>query len=385
MRLQVWGIMGGSFDPVHNGHLQMAECTLHQMRLDGVIWIPTGDPPHKSDLAPAQDRLRMVELATERHACFVASDMEITRNQTTYTVDTLRELHKQRPNDQFVYIIGADTLFHLETWRTFAEAPPLLKAFACVPRPGIDEREMLHQVDVLERKYPLKIALMRERGLDISSTQVRLAVERGLPMDDLVPSSVAQYIKERGLYRDPMLDELKRTLTESRYRHTLGVEQTAIELAQQYDVDPGKARIAALLHDCAKCMPEKDMKALLKAHNMLPKDPSSRTITLMHASAGMILAQERYGITDPDILSAIRWHTTGHANMTQLEKLIYLADVVEPGRRPFPSLDAIRKETWIDLNSGMRLAANRTLQYLKSRGIEPDPHTRELLNDNMED
>ncbi len=379
--MAVWGIMGGSFDPVHLGHLQMAETVQRELALEGVLWIPVGDPPHKSHLAPVKYRLKMVELAIIGYKGFVTSDIEIKRKHITYTVDTLNELKRERPDDQFVYIIGSDTLFSLETWHTFELVPPLLCSMAVVPRPGTANKAIRERMDYLLRTYNLKTELMSEPGPDISSTDVRLAIERGLPITHLVPEKVAAYIQRHALYKDEMLSELQRTLTSERYRHTLGVERTAIKLAQLNAVDPDKARVAALLHDCAKCMPEKEMLALLKRHKMMPRHKADQTRTLMHAPAGMILAQEKYGVTDPEILSAIRWHTTGHAGMTKLEKLIYLADVAEPNRRPFPALREIRQATWRSLDQGMKMAAERTLSYLDMKGVLPDPHTLELLQD----
>lgn len=377
--MSVWGIMGGTFDPIHLGHLQMAEAVKRQMSLKGVLFIPAGDPPHKSHLAPARDRLRMVELAIEGHKSFVSSDIEVERKRITYTVDTLNQLREERPKDEFVYIVGADTLLVIESWHTFELVPKFLRAVACVPRPSVPERQIRAHMEHLHAVYGLWVVLIHESGPDISSTDVRMAVEHGLPISHLVPEKVEAYIKRHGLYRNEMISELQRTLTSERYRHTLGVERTAIKLAKLNAIDPEKARLAALLHDCAKCIPEKEMRELLEQRNMLPKFEADQTRTLMHAAAGMILAEEKYGVTDEDVLSAIRWHTTGHAGMTPLEKLIYLADVVEPNRRPFPALKAIRAATWRSLDEGMRLAAERTLAYLDQRGVLPDKNTLELL------
>ncbi len=380
----VWGIMGGSFDPIHQGHVFMAACAMRHMALSGVLFIPTGDPPHKSRLAKATDRLMMVELAIADNPAFRACDMEIRRAATTYTVDTLHQLHDDNPADEYVYIVGADTLLVIETWRTFEQVPGLLKAVCCVPRPGVELAEVEQQAAHLKSRHGLTVFITPERGPDLSSTDVRLRVERGLPTEGMVPDTVAQYIERKGLYRDPMLDELRRTLTPERYRHTLGVEQAALLLAQQNGVDPGKARVAALLHDCAKCMGEREMLRLLRDHGQEPRHPADRTRTLMHAAAGVIVAKERYDVTDADILSAIRWHTTGRANMSKLEKLIYLADVIEPGRRPFPALPAIRAAAHRSLDEALKMAAERTLAYLDQRGVLPDPNTLNLLKDYQE-
>ncbi len=382
--MAVWGIMGGSFDPIHSGHVFMADCAMRHMALSGVLFIPAGDPPHKSRLAKAKDRLKMVELAIAGNPAFHVSDMEIKRAATTYTIDTLNQLHRENPGDEYVYIVGADTLLVIETWYTFERVPSLLRAVCCVPRPGIARDLVEKQAQHLHRQYGISVYITPEQGPDLSSTDVRMHVERGLAVSGMVPDAVAQYMDKQGIYQDPMFTQLRNTLTPERYRHTLGVEQTALELAQKNGIDPGKARVAALLHDCAKCMGEKEMLRLLKDHGMEPRFPADRTRTLMHAAAGAIIARDRYGITDEEILGAIRWHTTGRANMTRLEKLIYLADVIEPGRRPFPALGAIRAATHKSLDEGLRMAAERTLAYLDQRGVLPDPNTLNLLRDYQE-
>ena len=379
--MAILGIMGGSFDPIHSGHIFMAERTVKHVRLDGVLFIPTGDPPHKTHHASALDRLRMVECAIENKPAFRASDIEIRRDHTTYTIDTLTQLRAENQDDQYVYIVGADTLMTIESWREFARIPPLLLGIACVLRPEIERREVWQKAEQLRKAYGLVIWVIDEMGYNVSSTYVRMRVERGLSVRKMLPDAVIDYIVEHRLYRNEMFETLRKDLLPERYRHTLGVERAALQLAARNDVDPEKARLAALLHDCAKCMSEQEMLALLRKHGMEPRYAADRTRTLMHAVAGMILAKEKYGVTDPEVLGAIRWHTTGRAGMTTLEKLIYLADVIEAGRRPFPALAAIRAATQRSLDEGMMIAAERTLAYLDQRGILPDPNTLDLLKD----
>ena len=340
--LAIWGIMGGSFDPIHTGHLFMADQAMEHVRLDGVLFIPAGDPPHKSRLAPAEHRLRMVELSIIGRTTSRISDMEIRREQRTYTFDTLCQLRNENPGDEYVYIVGTDTLLSIESWWRFPEVPPLLRGVACVPRPEISRSEALRMAEHLRKTYGLEVFMLDEMGPSISSTDVRNRAERHQSIKDMVPAKVADYIAEHRLYQSPLFEMLRTDLTPDRFKHTLGVERAALKLAAKNGVDPQKARLAALLHDCAKCMDERDMGNLLRRHGMEPKFVADRTRTLMHAAAGMILAKEKYGIHDPEILGAIRWHTTGRAGMTKLEKLIYLADVVEPNRRVFPALPAIR-------------------------------------------
>ena len=374
MRLKAYGIMGGTFDPIHNGHLSMAEAAMHELALDQVLFIPDGDPPHKAELAPAEDRLKMVELAVQGRSGFQALDMEVRRAGQTYTVDTLEHLALDHPEDRFTFIVGADTLMALETWRNFPRVAQLLSGVACAPRTGILRDEMERQRDSLLLKYSLPVALLDMAPVDVSSTDLRRMVARGQSIGRLVPQAVSDYIRERALYLDPMLTELQKTLSKERYRHTLGVEQTAVRLAGQYGEDIEKARVAALLHDCARCLDSQEMRRLVGE-----KAGDNALRALMHAPAGAELARQKYGVRDEAVLSAIRWHTTGHEGMTRLEKIVYLADFIEPNRPDYPGLSELRSEAFRDLDRAVRMAAESTMRYVRARGLEPDENTLKML------
>ncbi len=374
MLLKAYGIMGGTFDPVHNGHLLMAEAAMNQLSLDEVLFIPDGDPPHKAELAPAEDRLKMVELAIRGRGGFRALDMEVRRAGQTYTVDTLECLTKDHPSDRFVFIVGADTLLLLNSWRNFPRVASLLSGVACAPRAGISVEAVERQIIHLMEQYNLNVYCLSMSPVDVSSTEVRRLVARGLSIGRMVPEAVTRYIRDRELYQDPMLTELQKTLSKERYRHTLGVEQTAVKLAELYGEDPEKARVAALLHDCARCLDSAEMRRLVGE-----RVGASALRALMHAPAGAALARQKYGVEDEHILSAIRWHTTGHEGMTKLEKIVYLADFVEPNRPNHPGLQELRAEALRDLDCAVKMAAESTMRYVRARGLEPDENTMKML------
>lgn len=374
MLLTAYGIMGGTFDPIHSGHLLMAEAAMNQLALDEVRFIPDGDPPHKAELAPAEDRLKMVELATAGRSGFRALDMEIRRAGRTFTVDTLERLTRDHPSDRFVYIVGADTLMLIESWRNFSRVASLLSGVACAPRTGISAEAADGQIAHLKQKYNLNVSRLSMAPADVSSTEVRRLVARGLSIGRMVPGGVSEYIRARKLYLDPMLTELQKALSRERYRHTLGVEQTAVTLAERYGEDPEAARVAALLHDCARCLDSAEMRRLVGE-----RAGESALRALMHAPAGAQLARQKYGVEDERILSAIRWHTTGHEGMTRLEKIIYLADFVEPNRPNYPGLSELRAEAFRDLDRAVRMAAESTMRYVRARGLEPDENTMKML------
>ena len=372
--MKAYGIMGGTFDPVHKGHLLMAEAAINQLKLDEVLFIPDGDPPHKAELAPAEDRLNMVELAVQSREGFRVLDMEVKRAGQTFTVDTLEYLTRDHPSDRFFFIVGADTLLLVDTWRNFPRVASLLSGIACAPRAGIREEASDRQIAHLKEKYNLNVTRLSMAPVDVSSTEVRRLVARGLSVARMVPDAVAEYIRDHELYLDPMLTELQRSLSKERYRHTPGGEQTAVKLAELYGEDPEKARVAALLHDCARCLDSAEMRRLVGE-----RMGGTALRALMHALAGAALAKERYGIEDEHVLGAIRWHTTGHEGMTRLEKIVYLADFIEPNRPNHPGLQELRAEAYKDLDRAVRMAAESTMRYVRARGLEPDENTMKML------
>lgn len=179
--------------------------------------------------------------------------------------------------------------------------------------------------------------------------------------------------------REKMEARLKKELDAPRYAHTLGVAKQAREMARRFGEDEEKAELAALLHDCAKCMP---LAQMIKAAKDVPLDPVMReSKALMHAVAGSCVARDVYGVEDEDVLSAIRWHTTGHAGMTKLEKIIYLADMIEPGRRTYPGLEALRVLCKQDLDLAMHQALSMSVSHVREDGKPLHPDTLAALED----
>jgi len=171
-----------------------------------------------------------------------------------------------------------------------------------------------------------------------------------------------------------ILAKLGGIMPPSRLEHTLGVEISALSIAQVVGEDADTVALAALLHDCAKCLSMPDMLRLIDGGGM-PIDRITRdNRSLLHAPAGAVLARDEYNVTDPRIIEAIRWHTTGRANIGRLGALIYLADVVEPYREDYPGLGAVRDSMGGDLNHALLLAVRDTIEYVRGRQkpIHPD-------------
>lgn len=195
------GLLGGTFNPVHNGHLAMADIAYYEFLLGEVVFLPAGDPPHKKNerIAPAQHRLDMIELAIENHPAFSVSTIELCRSGYTYTVDTLEMLCKQNKDAAYYYIIGADTLFELCSWKTF-DRVIALTSFICVLRPGIDEAKTKEYAALLNDKYGHRVYIAHDKGPNISSTKVRELAANGRLRNNLVPGKVATYIAQNRVY-----------------------------------------------------------------------------------------------------------------------------------------------------------------------------------------
>lgn len=376
------GIMGGTLDPVHNGHIQMAKAALQYLNLDGVMLLPAGDPPHKANPTCKEDRMQMARLAAGGVRGLFPCGIEIYRSGTTYTVDTLTQLHRDNPNTQWFYIIGADTLDVLHTWRNYRQVAQMC-SFVVFGRANEDVN--LRRIRELETDCGAKFIVMPENGPDISSTEIRRRISEGLEFSDLAPTSVCNYIKDRGLYlascsRADILADLKKKLKPGRYQHTLSVAETARSLAPRYGIDPGRAELAALLHDCAKSMPLEEMRRLV-AQNIADADAEEfATISVLHAPAGAVVAADIYDARDPAILSAIRKHTIGAPEMSPLDALIYTADFIEPLREDFPGLNDARLLAQQDLYGAMCACARLTNAYLESQGKRPHPRSLAMLN-----
>ena len=375
------GIMGGTFDPVHCGHVFVARRAMELLGLDRVMLLPAGDPPHKAAPISKCDRMEMTRLAASECEGLFACAVEIDREGVTYTVDTLGELTRANPNTEWFYLIGADTLDVLDSWRNFGEVAKLC-TFAVNGRAAEDVD--MGRVRDLERRYGAKFVVLPFNGPEISSTDVRLRVAEGRSVHGLIPESVEKYIRDRGLYlceksKEQVLDILQSELKPGRFRHTLGVAETALRLAPRYGVDPRRAELAGLLHDCAKSMPIAELRALVR-ENVPDTDAEELAADrVVHAPAGSVLAERQFGVRDPSILSAIRKHTLGGAEMSAMDALIYVADFIEPNRAEFPGLREARELAETDIFAAAKLCARLTDEHVRSQGGRSHPRTLAML------
>ena len=377
------GVYGGTFNPPHLGHVTAARAVFELLKLDLLLLVPDGQPPHKM-LPPGspspEQRLEMTRLAGEQLGLgerVRTLDLELKREGRSYTAETLRQLHQQYPEDELWLLMGTDMFLTLQAWREPGEILSLA-GIAAFGRTEADTEELFSvQRDYLYRTYPqARIFTLTVPGVvDVSSTELRTMLARG-EGGNLLPPAVYGYILREGLYdtRADLKHLPLRTLRpvalsylkHKRIPHVLGTEQEAIRLAERYGADVEKARVAALLHDCTKRLDMEEQLALCRQYGIQLDALEQQALKLLHAKTGAAIARDVFGVDD-EIYRAIWWHTTGHAGMTLLEKIMYLADYIEPSR-DFPGVDKLRAVCYKDLDEGLLMGLEMTIEEMTSMG-----------------
>ncbi len=385
------GILGGTFDPIHNGHLMIAKEALEEYDLSKVIFIPTGISYMKTDVSDAAFRFEMVRLAIKDTPEFEISDVEIKREGNTYTCDTIAYFKEIYPYAELCFIVGTDSLFSMERWRNIDYVLHNC-TILCATRTGNSSEDAtknaeLAKANELEALFNASISFIHCKPMDISSTDIRNYRKNNPDTESLgdleVPHAVAEYILRQDLYdikTEEIHKRLKKDLKPKRFKHTIGVVDTAVVLAITWGCDPVKSRLAALLHDCAKHTDFETKLALCSKYGVSVSKTEISNPELLHAKAGALMAYEYYGIKDKDILSAIFYHTTGKPDMTLLEQIVFLADYIEPGRKHSDKLPAYRQLAMQDLNLATAKVLKDTVKYLnkqQEKSVIIDPQTNE--------
>lgn len=392
--------MGGSFNPIHRRHIDIAEAALRKPGgsaasprkrpppdggLNRVIFMPTGNPPHKRhDLAPAEHRFEMTRLAIMGKTGFTASRMELDREGVIYTLDTLRLLRKQHPDAELIYIIGEDTLLDLPNWHQPDQIFALCRFLVCRRLTGDEDTgPLLRELETRGADFtflPLPPA-------DTSATGIRAALAAGKETADISPQ-VMEYIRIMGLYgvpasppgADAAYADLRQILTDKRLLHSLLVAGTARRLAGLHGQATDTAALAGLLHDCAKCMPLSQLQVLAGQHRLLLDRETLQSQNLLHGPVGAALAESRYHVSDTNILSAIACHTTGKVGMLPLDMILFLADKIEPSRYFHPDMAEVRALAEQSLIAAMERMLDSSLRYVTAQKTRLHPSSRQVAD-----
>lgn len=381
------GIYGGTYSPPHVGHLKAAEFAIEALKLDRLLLIPTGVSPHKEMAAGAtsEDRLRMLQLSAAGMEKASVSDMELKRQGRSYTVDTLGELKERYPQSELVLLMGTDMFLSFLTWRE-TERIFSLATLAVFCRGEKGEKEKIQAQKILLEGMGAKIELVQNPVNAISSTDLRRMLVFGCGDPFLMPG-VGDYIREKGLYgtgkdrKNLSLEELEAEvvslLNPNRVAHVLGCRDCAVELARLYGENEVDAARAGLLHDITKAIDGPLQLTLCDEYGIVLDTFSRAFPKTLHALTGSLVAGRIFGENEK-VVSAICHHTTGRADMTMLEKIIYIADYVERNR-DFPGVEQMRAMAYTDLDKAVLMGLESAVAHVKRQGQGLAPATLEAV------
>ena len=392
------GIFGGTFNPPHNGHVTLARAAAEQLALDRLLIMPACVPPHKPlpDRVTPQQRYAMAaRMAAPVGRCAQASDIELHRTGKSYTSDTLQTLHEQYPDAELWLLMGSDMFLSLHTWHE-PEVICALAHIAAFSRVEEDIRAaMERQKQTLEQQDRAEVALLNNpQLLELSSTDVRAALAAGRG-SELVPEAVWGYIRREHLYgtqadlKHLTVEELRPIamsyLKPKRMPHVLGTAEEAARLARRYGADETQARVAGLLHDCTKKLDMAEQLALCGQYGIVLDPLEQKALKLLHAKTGAAIARHVYGVDDA-VYQAILYHTTGRAGMSLLEKILYLADYIEPSREfaNDPDVVRLRETVYEDLDRGLLLGLTMTIDEMVGMGNPVHHDTLDARDDLIE-
>ena len=382
------GIFGGTFNPPHIGHIQAARQALTALNLSRLFIIPNGIAPHKAvpeNSPTGQQRLDMLTLAFAGDERIRVSDMELNRPGPSYTWETVLALKERYPQAELVLLMGTDMFLSFGSWKN----PETILANATLGifyRGDKGENQAVSAQKALLEGQGGKVELVQNKVVTISSTQMRRLLAFRCA-GELLPDGVLEYIREHYLYdtraawKNLPMDKLEQVvislLNPNRVAHVLGCRDTAVALAKRWGANETDAARAGILHDITKAIDSPLQLTLCGAYGKILSDFSRRYPKTLHALTGSLVAERIFG-ENAEVVSAIECHTTGKADMNTLEKILYIADYMEPNR-DFPGVEQLRALAFTDLDAALKLGLEMTLEHLKEQGSEVSPASRDAL------
>jgi len=376
------GIYGGTYNPPHLGHLAAAKTAMEVLGLDKLLLIPAATPPHKAlpeGTASAEQRLAMVEKMADALGKNVeVSAIELEREGKSYTSDTLAAIHEQYPGAELWLLMGTDMFLTLQNWHEPGRILELagICAFGRSEQDG--EELFAPQREYLAKTFPgARITTITLPNLiDISSTQLRELLLRGEAGQYLLPA-VYGHILMNGLYgthadlKHLDLPELRACsdsmIKQKRVPHIRGTEEEAVRLAKRWGADEVLARRAGILHDCTKYLELEPHLAICRQYGVELDELEQVAVKLLHSKSGACIARHVFGEPD-EVYDAIFWHTTAKDDMTTLEKILYIADYIEPNR-DFEGVDRLRALAYEDLDKALLLGVETTIEDMEERNM----------------
>ena len=366
---------GGSFNPPHCGHVEAAMTISELLKPDKLLIIPSNIPPHKelAEGSPdAQERLLLTKLAFADVPQAEVTDLELHREGKSYTATTVEQLLAQYPEAEMYLAMGTDMLLSFEEWYRFRFLLETLTLAVFVRSEG-EEAEMLRHAEYLKQQYGARIIPLRHEPKAMSSRDIRDMLCRRMGASFLPEAVYARIIANGDYDAKPELYWLREKsyalLKPSRVAHVVGCESEAVKLAMKWGEDPENAAEAAILHDITKKLSLSEQLILCDKYGIINDTVEEHNVKLLHAKTGAAMAKELFNISN-EVYEAIRWHTTGKTDMTLLEKIIYMADYIEPNR-DFEGVERLRELAYENLDAAMALGLKMSLEDIRSYGQEP--------------
>lgn len=344
------GIYGGSFNPVHKGHTEIARLAVKELNLDKLYFVPAYKSPFKSKIkyVSAEHRVNMIDLVKPEGT--EVSNFEINRKNTSYTIDTISYFKQKFPNDELYFIIGSDNVSKLNKWRNIDEISTWAK-IVVFKRAGQINKENIKRYNCL---------LIDNVVLDYASSWFRKGYMKN------VDDKVMKYISSNYLYIPEIMVNM---LDAKRHKHSIAVGHLAAELAKQNDYDAKKAWVAGSLHDITKSWPKQDHRAFLTSVGI---DESKVEDFELHSLTGYYWIKTEYQLDDEEILNSVLRHTSLAKELTLLDKIIFAADKLADGRK-FEGIQLVRETIATDFDKGFKMTVKAYLDQLKSeRDITPE-------------
>ena len=350
-------IFGGTFNPVHVEHVKTVVAAIDELKLDKIFIVPTFLPPHKN-VSPASgtDRINMLKIAFRGEKKAEISDFELKSEGKSYSYITAEHFKSLYPDAEIFMIVGGDMLKDFKTWKNPERILNAVR-LAAVRRENYEFDEMAER-EYFKSAFKKDFTLLDFVGKTISSTEIRTYLAFNIKPQG-VDEKVIDYINKNAVYPPDVYQRyILNHLPEKRVIHTANVVICALKKAKELGLDYEKVRIAATLHDCAKYDDYRDYKDF-----ELPKDVPPPVV---HAFLGAFVAEKVLGIKDAEILDAIKYHTSGKAEMSTLSKLIFVADMIEKGRS-YDGVDILREKYEKDFESCFRLCLKEEVQHLLNK------------------
>ncbi len=336
-------LFGGSFDPIHHGHLQIAKEALKQLPISAVWFMPSKDTPLKQrTLSSFYDRCKMIKRAIRPYRRMHLCTIENERDDVSYTIDTIMLLKKKYPNITFSLLIGDDQAKQFHLWKHAEKLKLEVKVYVFSREENMELPEGLHRI-----KMPL---------IPVSSTQIRQGKQLSM-----ICKSVHRYIGEKGLYLEDML---RCRMSEKRFLHSCSVAKLCVEIAKAHQLDTHKAYVMGMAHDICKQLPYATAKSMMQY--LQPKE-LDEAVAIWHGYLGAYSTKHILGIYDKKVCQAIYHHVKGDGHGAY-DKILFVADKLDPLRGyPVDEQIALCKQ---DLQAGFQLVKQQQIVYLEKQGIK---------------